>query len=121
MMNHQRANGRPTQRTIAFAMSGTFMYIGGSLGPAGTRSKKGPVIHRIHTYNWRTRIAPPTKAQICDRLDLRLDLGAERGRSAERLGDSGHVLAVRQIRCHASPSFGTQNSREYTNWYLTSQ
>ena len=108
-MNHQRANGRPTQRTIAFAMSGTFMYIGGSLGPAGTLSKYGPVIQRIHTYNWRTRIAPPTTGPDLDGLDLRLNLGAERGRSAERLGDSGHVLVVRQSAAHASPSFGTQN------------
>ena len=38
-MNHQSANGRATQSTIAFAISGTFMNIGGSLGPAGTRSK----------------------------------------------------------------------------------
>ena len=39
MMNHQRANGRPIHSTMAFAISGIFMYIGGSLGPAGTRSK----------------------------------------------------------------------------------
>ena len=40
------------------------MNVGGSVGPAGTRSKLGPVIHRIHTYNWKARIAPPTAAQI---------------------------------------------------------
>ena len=39
MMKYHRANGRPIQSTMAFAISGIFMYIGGSLGPAGTRSK----------------------------------------------------------------------------------
>ena len=38
-MKYHRANGRPIQSTMAFAISGIFMYIGGSLGPAGTRSK----------------------------------------------------------------------------------
>ncbi len=42
----------------------TFMNVGGSVGPGGTRSKLGPVIQRIHTYSWRARIAPPTAAQI---------------------------------------------------------
>ena len=41
-MNHQRANGNPTQRTIAFAISGTFMYIGGSIGPRGHPLEVGP-------------------------------------------------------------------------------
>ena len=70
MMKHQMANGRPTQRTTALAISGIFMYIGGSFGPAGTRSKYGPVIHRIHTYSWSTRIAPPNAAQILTGLPV---------------------------------------------------
>ena len=41
-----------------------FIRVGGSLTPAGTRSKYGPVIQRIQTYNWKTRIAPPRTAQI---------------------------------------------------------
>ncbi|WP_369828122.1 hypothetical protein [Mycobacterium sp. 852002-51163_SCH5372311] len=42
----------------------TFINIGGSLGPLGTRTKYGPVIQRIQTYNWKARITPPTMAQI---------------------------------------------------------
>ena len=51
MKKNQMANGRADPETTAFAMSGIFMYNGGSVGPAGTRSKYGPVIQRIHTYN----------------------------------------------------------------------
>ncbi|BBY69815.1 hypothetical protein MINTM005_01370 [Mycobacterium intracellulare] len=49
MKNHHTTTGSAIHNTTAFAISGTFMYIGGSLGPDGTRSKYGPVIHRIHT------------------------------------------------------------------------
>ena len=96
-MNHQRATGRPTQSTIAFAMRGVFMYIGGSLGPPGTLSKYGPVIHRIHTYNWRTRSRAADGRPDLDRLDRGLNVSAERRRSAQRLGDDGRLLLVRQI------------------------
>ena len=49
MRKNQRANGRPIQSTTALAISGIFMYIGGSLGPPATGSKKGPLTHRMNT------------------------------------------------------------------------
>src|SRR5262245_25509106 len=39
-----------------------FIHIGGSLGPAGTRTKYGPVTHFAQTYSWTARIAPPARA-----------------------------------------------------------
>ena len=71
------------------------MNVGGSVGPAGTRSKLGPVIQRIHTYSWNARIAPPTAAQTLHRRDLGLRLRTE-CRVAERLGENG-LLPARQI------------------------
>lgn len=70
MKNHQMANGRPTHSTAALAISGTFMYIGGSFGPTGTRSKYGPVIQRAHTYSCSASSAPPAAAQIRMALPL---------------------------------------------------
>ncbi len=49
MMNHQMTNGRPTHIKAPLNVRNAFMYIGGSLGPDGTRVKYGPVIHRTHT------------------------------------------------------------------------
>ncbi len=40
------------------------MCNGGSFGPAGTRSKYGPVIQLIHTYSVSARITAPNAAQI---------------------------------------------------------
>jgi hypothetical protein len=34
----------------------------------GTRVKYGPVTHRIHTYSWSSRMAPPTTAQMVTRF-----------------------------------------------------
>ena len=58
------AIGMPTTITAVQVTKMTFMNVGGSVGPGGTRSKFGPLIHRIHTYNWKARIAPPTVAQM---------------------------------------------------------
>ena len=55
-------------------------------------------------------------AQIVTGLTFALNLGAKRGRSAERLGDRGRFL-VRQI-AQDTVSFGGLDLREYTNWYL---
>ena len=101
-MNHQIAIGRPTHIRMPLNVRKAFMYVGGSVGPPGTRVKYGPVIHRIHTYSWSTRSAPPIAAQIGDRLYLRVNFGPERSRAAERFGDSGPLL-VRQI-AHAVAS-----------------
>ena len=43
------AIGRPTTITAVQVKRIAFMNVGGSVGPAGTRSKLGPVTHRIHT------------------------------------------------------------------------
>src|SRR5690625_7026448 len=77
MKNHQVANGRPTHSATALAISGTFMYIGGSFGPTGTRSKNGPVIQRPQTYSCNASNAPPKVAQIRTAPPLRpADLGS---------------------------------------------
>ena len=62
MRNHQMATGRPTTMTAVHVKRIAFMNVGGSVGPAGTRSKLGPVTHRSHTYSWKVRITPPTAA-----------------------------------------------------------
>jgi len=43
-------------------MRQAFIYVGTSLGPAGTRSKFAPTIQAIQTYKKKTRTTPPTKA-----------------------------------------------------------
>src|SRR6201984_1758425 len=45
------------KKTIA-----TFMNVGGSVGPVGTRSKNGPVAHLINTYAMKARIIVPRPA-----------------------------------------------------------
>src|SRR5271155_4086382 len=45
------------KKTIA-----TFMNVGGSVGPVGTRSKNGPVAHLINTYAMKARITVPRPA-----------------------------------------------------------
>ena len=70
-MNHQMAIGKPTHMRTELNVRKAFMNIGGSDGPPGTRSKYGPVIHRIHTYNWSARTAPPMVAQIVTGLTVR--------------------------------------------------
>src|SRR5262249_60475857 len=39
-----------------------FTQVGGSLGPAGTRTKYGPVTHLAQTYSCTARTAPPAMA-----------------------------------------------------------
>ena len=83
MKKNQMANGRPTQSTTALAIIGIFMCNGGSFGPAGTRSKYGPVIQLIHTYSVSARITRAQCRPDLNRLALGLNLGSEFGRSAE--------------------------------------
>ena len=70
-MNHQIAIGRPTHTTMALKVRKAFMYMGGSVGPPGTRVKYGPVSHRIHTYSWKQKRASDGGPDG-DRLDLGL-------------------------------------------------
>src|SRR5262249_10308319 len=46
-----------------------FIQVGGSLGPAGTRTKYGPVTHLAQTYSCTARIAPPASAHAWTGLD----------------------------------------------------
>src|SRR5262245_27973099 len=46
-----------------------FIQAGGSLGPAGTRTKYGPVTHLIQTYSCTARTAPPARAHAWTGLD----------------------------------------------------
>src|SRR5215470_9877395 len=47
----------------------TFIQVGGSLGPAGTRTKYGPVIHLVQTYSCTARTAAPAMAHARTGLD----------------------------------------------------
>ena len=40
----------------------TFMNVGGSVGPVGTRSKNGPVTQSINTYAMKMKITAPRPA-----------------------------------------------------------
>src|SRR4051794_27522121 len=70
MRNHQMAIGKPTTMTPVQVKRIAFMNVGGSVGPAGTRSKLGPLTHLIQTYSWNARMTAPTAAQTWMGLDL---------------------------------------------------
>ena len=83
MKKNQMANGRPTQRTTAFAMSGIFMCNGGSGWPGGhllevrSGDPSGPHV-QLQNQDRAAECRPDL-----DRLALGLHLGTEFGRSAE--------------------------------------
>ena len=89
------------------------MYIGGSVGPPGTRVEvrprdpAGPYVQLQHEE--RAADSRPDR----DRFDLGFSLGAECGRSAERLGDSGRAFLVRHFG-HDAASFLVDSARPRT-------
>src|SRR5262245_13102451 len=49
------------------------IQVGGTLGPAGTRTKYGPVIHLAQTNSWTARSAPPMSAHAWTGLNEECD------------------------------------------------
>src|SRR5215475_2938198 len=56
------ATGSPSMMTPVQMVRMVFIQTGGSLGPGGTRTKFGPVIHLAQTYSCTARTAPPATA-----------------------------------------------------------
>src|SRR5262247_2428589 len=65
-----------------------FIQVGGSLGPAGTRTKYGPVTHLAQTYSCTARTAPPARAHVWTGLN------EARGRACN---DSGSISWIAVI------------------------
>ena len=96
MMNHQMANGRPTQSTIAFAMRRDLHVHRRIARPGGHPLEVGPGDPPDPHVQLENQDGAADGRPDLDGLDLRLNLGAKCGRAAERLGDAGAFL-VRQI------------------------